>query len=199
MAKEKKNVFENKITVSIETNMGSFELELYPDVAPKTVENFATHVKNGYYNGTIFHRIIDNFMIQGGDPTGTGRGGESIWGERFEDEISAKALGLDKKHADGTKMTIEKAYTMQGYKFNNSLPSMPVVKGTIAMANAGPNTNGSQFFIVTTEKCEWLDGKHTVFGKVVAGEDVVEKIGKVKTNQQGRPDSEVKIIKAEIK
>ena len=122
----------NPIAV-LETTQGTIEIELRADLAPKTVENFSTHIKNGYYDGLIFHRIIKNFMIQGGDPTGTGRAGESIWGGKFQDEFNSKAM------------------------FNKV--------GVLAMANSGPNTNGSQFFITTVET-PWLNGKHTIFGYV---------------------------------
>ena len=128
--------------VVLETNQGNIEIKLMPDVAKKTCENFIGLVKKGYYNGIIFHRVIKGFMIQGGDPTGTGRGGDSIWGEPFEDEVSASA------------------------KFDKP--------GILAMANSGPNTNGSQFFI-TTAPTQWLNMRHTIFGEVVAGYDVVEK------------------------
>ena len=140
----------NQIAV-LETNQGNIEIELRADLAPKTVENFATHIKNGYYDGLIFHRIIKNFMIQGGDPTGTGRGGESIWGKKFKDEFSDNAV-FDKP-------------------------------GILAMANSGPNTNGSQFFI-TTVPTYWLNGKHTIFGYVVKGMDIVKKIERVRTTGQ---------------
>jgi cyclophilin family peptidyl-prolyl cis-trans isomerase len=143
----------NEMAVAvINTNMGKIEIELFADKTPKTVENFVEHANQGYYNGIIFHRVIANFMIQGGDPTGTGRGGESIWGEPFADEI---------------------------------VPSLKHdVPGILSMANAGPNTNGSQFFI-TLVATPWLDGKHTVFGKVIAGMDVVNAIGKVATSKPG--------------
>ena len=137
----------NPIAV-MNTTKGSIEIELRPDIAPKAVENFVTHAKNGYYDGLIFHRIIKNFMIQGGDPTGTGRGGESIWGKPFEDEFSPKAI-FDKP-------------------------------GILAMANAGRNTNGSQFFI-TTVPTYWLNGRHTIFGHVIKGMDVVKKLENVQT------------------
>ena len=151
--KEKFKLGENEMAVAvINTNMGKIEIELYADKTPKTVENFVEHANKGYYNGIIFHRVIDKFMIQGGDPTGTGRGGESIWGEPFEDEI-VPAL----KHSE---------------------------PGILSMANAGPNTNGSQFFI-TLVATPWLDGKHTIFGKVIAGMDVVSAIGKVATSKPG--------------
>lgn len=120
----------------IHTTMGDIHIRLFPEHAPKAVENFTTHAKNGYYNGTIFHRVIRKFMIQGGDPLGDGTGGESIWGREFEDEFSDEL-----KH--------DRPYT-------------------VSMANAGKNTNGSQFFI-TTEKAGWLDGKHTIFGRAVQG------------------------------
>lgn len=160
----------NPIAV-LETSKGNIELELRPDLAPKTVENFVTHIKNGYYNGVIFHRIIPNFMIQCGDPTGTGRGGESIWGGKFRDEFNANAM-FDQK-------------------------------GVLAMANAGPNTNGSQFFI-TTVPTPWLNGRHTIFG-YVKGDDsfnTVRALEYTPTNGQyrgNRPLQEVKIIKAYIK
>lgn len=143
----------------IKTNMGNIEIELFEDKAPKTVENFTGLANKGYYNGVIFHRIIDNFMIQSGDPTGTGRGGESLWGGKFEDEFSPD-LTFDRP-------------------------------GYLAMANAGPNTNGSQFFI-TTVPTPWLSGKHTIFGYVTNGMDVVNKIGKVETTKpMDRPVNDV--------
>jgi cyclophilin family peptidyl-prolyl cis-trans isomerase len=145
---------ENKeITVAvIKTNMGIIEIELFAKETPKTVENFVGLANKGYYNGVIFHRVIDNFMIQGGDPTGTGRGGESFWGGKFADEI-VPSLKHDQP-------------------------------GILSMANAGPNTNGSQFFI-TVVPTPWLDGKHTVFGKVINGMDVVYAISKVATSKPG--------------
>lgn len=139
---------QKKLFANIKTNMGDIEIELFPDEAPKTVENFIELAKKDYYNGVIFHRVIDNFMIQGGDPTGTGRGGESTWGGKFKDEFSPK-------------LTFDKA-------------------GLLAMANAGPGTNGSQFFI-TLAPTTWLNNHHTIFGKVVNGIDVVNAIGKTKT------------------
>ena len=142
----------------IQTNMGTIEIELFADKAVKTVQNFVGLAEKKYYDGIIFHRVINDFMIQGGDPTGTGSGGESIWGKSFEDEVKT---GL--KHSSD---------------------------GILSMANAGPNTNGSQFFI-TLKATPWLDGKHTVFGKVISGMDVVKAIGKVKTNQNDRPLTDV--------
>ncbi|MBD3791615.1 MAG: peptidylprolyl isomerase [Campylobacterales bacterium] len=153
--------------VVLETNLGKIELKLYPKVAPKAVENFTTHVKNGYYNGLIFHRIIKDFMIQGGDPTGTGRGGESIWKKDFEDEFAP-----------------------------NVVFDRPFL---LAMANRGPKTNGSQFFI-TTVPTPWLNGKHTIFGEVVAGKEVVSKLENVDVDpRMNRPFFDQKIIKAYIK
>lgn len=143
----------------LHTTLGDIHLRLFPSAAPKAVENFVTHARNGYYNNTIFHRVIRKFMIQGGDPQGDGTGGESIWGGEFEDEFSTL------KH--------DKPYTL-------------------SMANAGPNTNGSQFFI-TTEKTPWLDGKHTIFGRAVQGLDVVHKIENVKTYKE-KPEVDVKIV-----
>lgn len=152
--------------VVFKTNQGKFTVKLLPLVAPKTVENFTTHVKNGYYNGIAFHRVIKDFMIQGGDPTETGRGGESIWGKPFEDEFR------------------------QNYKFDKP--------GILAMANSGKNTNGSQFFI-TVVPTPHLNFKHTIFGYVVDGYDVVERISKVKTDRGNRPYDDQVLIKAYIK
>ncbi|XP_017894702.1 PREDICTED: peptidyl-prolyl cis-trans isomerase-like 1 [Capra hircus] len=149
--------------VYLETSMGIIVLELYWKHAPKTCKNFAELARRGYYNGTRFHRIIKDFMIQGGDPTGTGRGGASIYGKQFEDEL----------HPD--------------LKFTGA--------GILAMANAGPDTNGSQFF-VTLAPTQWLDGKHTIFGRVCQGIGMVNRVGMVETNSQDRPVDDVKIIKA---
>ncbi|KAF2190681.1 peptidyl-prolyl cis-trans isomerase-like 1 [Zopfia rhizophila CBS 207.26] len=145
--------------------MGTITIELYTDHAPKTCKNFSTLAQRNYYNGVIFHRIIPNFMIQGGDPTGTGRGGSSIYGEKFEDEISPQL-----KHTGA---------------------------GILSMANSGPNTNGSQFFI-TLAPTPWLDGKHTIFGRVKSGLRVVQRMGLVKTGREDKPVDEVKIVKAYI-
>jgi len=155
-------------TIVLQTTQGDIQLELFPKVAPKAVENFTTHIKNGYYDGIIFHRIIKNFMIQAGDPTGTGRGGNSIWNKSFDDEISSK------------------------YSFNKA--------GILAMANRGPNTNGSQFFI-TTKETPWLNGAYTIFGKVKNKNSyiVVQKLENVRTKRGDRPVLEQKIIKAYIK
>ena len=155
-----------KNTVVLETTQGNVEIKLMPDTAPKACENFRSLVEKGYYNGLIFHRVIKGFMIQGGDPAGTGRGGSSVWGKPFEDEFN-------------------KAVT-----FNR--------KGLLAMANSGPGTNGSQFFI-TTIPTPWLDMRHTIFGEVVSGYDAVEKIENTPTGSGDRPVTEQKIIKAYLK
>ena len=152
--------------VILQTTQGEMTLELYEDVAPLAVENFTTHVKNGYYNGLTFHRIIKNFMVQGGDPTGTGAGGESIWKKPFKDEFKS------------------------GFVFDKS--------GILAMANAGPRTNGSQFFI-TTAPTPWLNGYHTIFGRVVSGMDTLSKLNAIQTNGQrggDKPLQTQRIIKA---
>lgn len=155
-----------QLVAVFETNMGTFECELFEDKAPKTVANFVGLAEKGYYNGVIFHRVIDNFVIQGGDPTGTGRGGESIYGGPFEDEFHPEL-----KH--------DKA-------------------GVLSMANAGPNTNTSQFFI-TLAPTPWLDNRHSIFGQVIKGMDVVRKIGKVETIKPGdRPVKDVVIKKLKI-
>ena len=177
------------------TNRGTIKIKLFPEQCPKTVENFTTHAKNGYYEGIIFHRVINNFMIQGGDPTGTGRGGESIWGGSFEDEFD-----LDLHN----------------------------VRGALSMANVGPNTNGSQFFIVQAPTVDgnllgqmemigekmfpadciadykkvggtpWLDFKHTVFGQVFEGMDVVDAIAATRVDMLDKPFDDVVIEKIEI-
>jgi len=152
--------------VVLETNVGKIELKMFPKVAPLAVENFVTHVKNGYYNGLIFHRVIKGFMIQGGDPTGTGRGGESIWHKEFKNEYAPN-------------LTFDKPFLL-------------------AMANHGPNTNGSQFFI-TVAPTPWLNGGYTIFGEVVKGKDVVKKIENVTTGLGDRPVFDMKIKKAYIK
>jgi cyclophilin family peptidyl-prolyl cis-trans isomerase len=152
--KETKKMSDSSTIAVIKTNMGTIEIELFVKETPKTVENFVGLANKGYYKGVIFHRVIDNFMIQGGDPTGTGRGGESFWGKKFNDEIVPE-LVFDKE-------------------------------GILAMANAGPNTNGSQFFI-TLAPTKWLNGNHTIFGKVVKGMDVVKAIGKGPKNAQDKP------------
>lgn len=184
-------------TVAImHTNMGDISIKLFPEEAPKTVENFTTHAKNGYYNGLIFHRVIKDFMIQGGDPTGTGMGGESIWGNPFKDEFH---------------------------------PSLHNLRGALSMANAGPGTNGSQFFIVQANTVPanmlsqmkqigeesfpsdivedyeklggtpWLDFRHSVFGQVFEGMNVVDAIANVKTAAQDKPVEDVIINSIEIK
>lgn len=181
------------IEAVMHTNRGTITLALFPELAPKTVENFVGLAKENYYDGIIFHRVISDFMIQGGDPTGTGMGGESIWGEQFEDEFT---------------------------------PLLFNIRGALSMANSGPNTNGSQFFIVTAsqvpgqmiEQMEgagypdeiteaykenggtpWLDQRHTVFGHVIDGMDIVDAIDQTETNPSDRPLEEVVIESIDIK
>jgi peptidylprolyl isomerase len=151
--------------VVLETTQGDVEIELMPSIAPLAVANFVGHIESGYYNDLIFHRVIEGFMVQGGDPLGTGTGGESIWGKNFPDEFSPEA------------------------RFDT--------EGLLAMANSGPMTNGSQFFI-TTSKPEWLNDKHTIFGKVVKGYDKVKKIEGVEKGSGDKPVEDQKIIKAYI-
>ncbi|MBY0221046.1 MULTISPECIES: peptidylprolyl isomerase [Sporosarcina] len=185
-------VAENEALVVMNTTMGPIKIKLFKEQVPKTVENFLTHAENGYYDGIIFHRVIPDFMIQGGDPTGTGMGGESIYGDSFEDEFTMDLFNL---------------------------------RGALSMANAGPNTNGSQFFIVQAselagasadqlKKGGWpdeiaeayaenggtphLDQRHTVFGQVIEGMDVVDKIAGVKRDRQDKPKEEIKIESIEI-
>lgn len=180
-------------TIAImKTSMGDIKIKLFPEKAPKAVENFTTHAKNGYYDNLTFHRVIEDFMIQGGDPKGDGTGGESIWGEPFEDEFSLDMLNY---------------------------------RGALSMANSGPNTNGSQFFIVQNKTMSddmiealkqagypekiveyyknggtpWLDFVHTVFGQVYEGMDIVDKIAAVETNDNDKPLEDVIIKTIEIK
>jgi len=141
---------------TIQTNQGTIEVELFDEDAPKTVDNFTKLARDGFYDGVVFHRVIPDFMIQGGDPTGTGMGGP-------------------------------------GYQFDDEANEHGVVRGALAMANAGPNTNGSQFFIVTAQACPWLDGKHTVFGRVASGMDVVDAISQLETDSSDRPRDEVRM------
>ena len=148
-------------TAIMKTTEGDIVFELFDEDAPKTVSNFKQLASQGFYDGLIFHRVIDDFMIQGGCPQGTGTGGP---GYTFEDEIN--------QHK--------------------------VVRGALAMANAGPNTNGSQFFIVTTEEAPWLDGKHTVFGEVRGGMDVVERIGTTRTDARDKPVDDIRIETIEL-
>jgi cyclophilin family peptidyl-prolyl cis-trans isomerase len=148
-------------SATLHTSEGPIELELHSGDAPKTVDNFVKLARDGFYEGVVFHRVIPDFMIQGGDPTGTGTGGP---GYQFEDEFN--------EHA--------------------------VERGALAMANAGPNTNGSQFFIVTVESAPWLDGKHTVFGRVTSGMDVVDRISQVDRDANDRPREPVTIERVEL-
>jgi cyclophilin family peptidyl-prolyl cis-trans isomerase len=147
---------------TLHTSEGAIELELYPDAAPKTVENFEKLSRDGFYESVIFHRVIPDFMIQGGDPTGTGTGGP-------------------------------------GYEFEDEFNEHRVARGALAMANAGPNTNGSQFFIVTAEACPWLDGKHTVFGRIVSGQEVADRISTADRDESDRPRTPVTIDRVELK
>jgi peptidyl-prolyl cis-trans isomerase B (cyclophilin B) len=146
-------------TMTLTTNHGDIVLELFDEDAPKTVDNFRKLAEDGFYDGLIFHRVIPDFMIQGGCPEGTGTGGP-------------------------------------GYTFEDEFNQHKVVRGALAMANAGPNTNGSQFFIVTTQAAPWLDGKHTVFGEVTDGMDVVDKIEQLPTDARDRPQQEARIERA---
>ena len=195
MSKQIRPVQSGDIVATMKTTLGEIKILLFPEAAPKTVENFTTHAKRGYYNGIIFHRVIPDFMIQGGDPTGTGRGGESIWGRSFEDEFSVD--------------------------YHN-------IRGALSMANAGPSTNGSQFFIVQAKEVDsglisqmehlsdrgfptecvedykalggtpWLDFKHTVFGQVIEGMDTVDTIAGVKTSYGDKPVEDVVILGIDI-
>jgi cyclophilin family peptidyl-prolyl cis-trans isomerase len=146
---------------TLHTSMGAIAVELFDAEAPKTVENFKKLAGDGFYNGVIFHRVIPDFMVQGGDPTGTGRGGP-------------------------------------GYTFDDEFNDHRVERGALAMANAGPNTNGSQFFIVTADSCPWLDGKHTVFGRVTEGMEVIDAISDVDRDAHDKPRDDVTIERVEL-
>jgi cyclophilin family peptidyl-prolyl cis-trans isomerase len=148
-------------TATLHTNHGAISLELFPDDAPKTVDNFTKLARDGFYDGVIFHRVIPDFMIQGGDPTGTGTGGP-------------------------------------GYKFEDEFNDHKVERGALAMANAGPNTNGSQFFIVTTKSAPWLDGKHTVFGRVTSGMEVVDAISGLPRDSRDKPREDATIERVDL-
>ena len=178
-------------TAVLKTNQGEIKIQLFPEQAPKTVENFIRLAQKGYYDGTIFHRVISDFMIQGGDPEGNGTGGESIWGHPFEDELSRELFNI---------------------------------RGALSMANSGPNTNGSQFFIVQNKNMPkryikqmepagypkeiihaykqggtpWLDGRHTVFGQVITGMDVVDKIAKSKKDKMDKPLEDITIESIQV-
>ncbi|MBQ6266815.1 MAG: peptidylprolyl isomerase [Clostridia bacterium] len=195
MSKQTRTPAAGDTVATMKTTLGDIRILLFPEAAPKAVENFTTHAKNGYYNGIIFHRVIPDFMIQGGDPTGTGRGGESIWGRSFADEFD---------------------------------PDFHNIRGALSMANAGPGTNGSQFFIVQAATADpglivqmeqlsdrgfppesvedykarggtpWLDFKHTVFGQVVDGMDVVDAIATVKTGFGDKPLEDVAILGIDV-
>lgn len=151
--------------VTMETSEGTLKIRLFPKQAPKTVENFIGLIQKGYYDGLIFHRVIPDFMIQGGDPTGTGTGGASLWGGKFEDEFSK---------------------------------DLSNIRGALSMANAGPNTNGSQFFIVQADATPWLDGRHTVFGQVFEGLETVDKIANVPKDSRDKPLKDVKMEKVSL-
>lgn len=195
-------VLSGKHVVMLRTSKGEILIELDADAAPRTVTNFIALAKKGVYNNLTFHRVIPNFMIQGGDPSGDGTGGESIYGETFEDEINATSYGLDKKtlkeQAQGQQlppqmenMTVKEFYESQGYHYTTALQSLPMVRGSLAMANRGPDTNGSQFFIIHGKDAPWLDGRHTVFGNVTAGMDVVDAIVNVPKDSQDKPKEAV--------
>lgn len=156
--------------VVMTTNYGTITLELFAKEAPKTVDNFIALATRGFYDGTRFHRVIKDFMIQGGDPLSKSEQYKDRWGTGGP-----------------------------GYVFKDEINPEKVVRGVIAMANAGPNTNGSQFFIVTTTAAPWLDGKHTVFGKVIAGMDVVDKIESLPTDSRDRPTEDAIVEKVEVK
>ena len=170
---------------AIETNLGPVYVELFQAAAPKTVQNFVTLAKRGYYNNLTFHRIVKDFVAQGGDPKGDGSGGTSAFGETFEDEINADSLDIPTDQ----KTMLEQVY---GYSYRTDIKSHHMTVGAVAMANRGANTNGSQFFIVTTKDQLFLDGRHTVFGQVVNEDDILARLDAVETKTE-RPVNPVTI------
>lgn len=188
----------NQTMATIVTDFGEIKVSLNKKATPKTVENFIKLAEKNYYNGLPFHRVIRDFMVQAGDPNclapseikQCGAGGESAWGGKFEDEINAQSLGLTTEQI--------KSLEAEGYKYRSDLKSHKVEIGSIAMANAGPNTNGSQFFIVTQKPQPHLNGKHTVFGMVEEGMEVVSAIAAVEVDENDRPVEEVKIKEIKV-
>lgn len=191
-----------KHVVTMKTTKGDVTMELDADAAPKTVTNFVLLAKAGYYNDMLFHRVIPSFMVQAGDPLGNGTGGESIYGPTFMDEINADSYKLNttkvKDIAPGQELpaeiadlTVKELYEKQGYVYDSKLKSLPMKRGAIAMANRGPATNGSQFFIIQGAETPWLDGKHTVFGKVTKGMDIVDSISSVPRDGNDMPTEPV--------
>ena len=175
----------------IHTTKGDIEVAFYTKETPKTIKNFVELSKKGYYNNTAWHRVIKEFMIQGGDPTGTGTGGESIYGGPFDDEINAYSLGISKEEI----AKLEE----KGYRYNQTIQTHPMAVGSLAMANAGPNTNGSQFFIVTEKDQPHLNGQHTVFGYVTKGLEIAKEISEMPVDENDKPTENVKIISVELK
>ena len=196
VADEGEKVAVQSIKAILKTNMGDIKIDFFHTEAPRTVMNFANLAKADFYNGTKFHRVIEGFMVQGGDPNSKdadksddGGGGP---GYAFEDEINPNTL-------DGLGEEDIKELEARGYVYNYNLPnSHNVRKGMVAMANSGPNTNGSQFFIVTAEEAPWLDGLHTVFGQVVEGMDIVNKINTVEVNENDYPIEDIILESVEI-
>lgn len=171
----------------IQTSLGPIYIEFYQTDAPQTVQNFVTLARRGYYDGLVFHRIVKDFVAQGGDPNGDGSGGTSIYGETFADEINADSLGL----SSDTKKMLQDVY---GYQYRTDITSHHMTVGAVAMANRGANTNGSQFFIVTAKDQLYLDGRHTVFGQVVNEDDILAKLNNVETKSD-RPVTDVVMTK----
>jgi len=191
-------ILSGKHVVVMKTSKGDITIELDADAAPKTVTNFIALAKGGYYDDLTFHRVIPDFMVQAGDPNGDGTGGASVFGETFEDEINADTYNLDEitfgERAKGQQlppdvanMTLKEYFEKMGYVYNENLTSLPMTRGAIAMANRGPNSNGSQFFIIQAEATPWLEGQHTVFGKVTDGMEIIDDIVKVERGPGDRP------------
>lgn len=210
-----KDAFASPNKVMVQTSMGDVEISFYDKSAPKTIENFTKLIGRGFYDDMIFHRVIKGFMIQTGDPLGDGTGGESADGGTFADEINADSLGLDTQIVSQTPsvygqlsaedkpkfadMTVKQYYESKGFQYSTDVTSQNLVAGSVAMANYGPNTNGSQFFIVTESAQPHLDGQHTVFGHVSSGMDVVKKISEVAVDTEtDKPLDPVKIISIQL-
>ena len=192
-------LLEDEHRVVLHTSKGDIGLTLDADSAPRTVTNFILLAQSGFYDGLTFHRVIPDFMIQGGDPNGDGTGCESVFGGPFEDEINAESYGLHKKKIrelagdeqlppELEDTTVKEYLELTGYAFDDDLDSLPMKRGAVAMANRGPNTNGSQFFIIQrTDGTNWLEGKHTVFGTVTDGLDVIDEIVAVERDATEKP------------
>lgn len=200
-----------KHTAVIKTSLGNITVELDANAAPKSVTNFVTLAKAGYYNGLLFYRVIPDLSVETGDPNNDGTGGVSVFGQTFPDEMSAAAYGLDKhtlgEIAAGRPLTgplegkedttVQQYYESMGYAYDNKLPSIPMKRGALVMANSGPNTNGSRFFITQVDT-PYMEGKYTVFGKVTEGMEVIDAMTKIEIGENDKPATDVTISGVDV-